>query len=358
MEIENNIKLNESQQTPQTKIADAINTPNIDKYKTFILNCNIRRKPGLVAIHGQDPNERVYKIGASLDKQSGGNLKGITGDLEKLFMPEIVQIGASDFGFKKAVDEYWSNISKLVPPDEPFKKDFEQGVVIKLTFKIRGEDYRNSYKNANLLEEKIQVLNSLLVKKITIIDKEEAVAILDNDCIADYLLLTYCLKYNKVANVPEDINKSPRIDFFLYEKSISVKTGMNFIEKKDKAVKLFSEIRKDINKLDAVLFAFNKNPNEYPDTLDKVLAIDDLYLKNTTSVDAFIKAVEDTNYKIRVLIRKALEVKKLNQPVNTTSIYYNDKLIGSTIDSAINYLITDEVGKEIKNSLEKELNII
>ena len=71
-------------------------TPNpvqsLDTVFRVPIQCAIRRKLSLVGLPGADPNERIYKLGSSLDSKTGKNLKGIEGELEKKYMPSIIGI--------------------------------------------------------------------------------------------------------------------------------------------------------------------------------------------------------------------------------------------------------------------------
>jgi hypothetical protein len=345
-----NIQVNDAQ---EVKVEVAKNHVS----NNYTYNCCIRRKPNLTAIPGQDPNEAVWKLGAALTA-SGLNLKGITGDLERKYMPSIVQLNPNDNGFKNAVDDYWANISKLIPPDEPYKQDFEQGVRLTIKFKITGAKSNEAYKSKTTIEEKIEYLNKLLTSKYNTVEGESFyLAELEEDSISDFLLLNFAIKSSKVANNIKDVNKSPKILFYLYEKESAIKAAMSFIELKDKATELFQSIREDNDKLTSILYGFNKFPGDYPTILDKVVAIDGLYTKNENSIKLFLDLAQDKNYKIRLLINDALFKNKLHKLPNTESIMYNDKVIGSNMNDAIHYLLNDETGQQIKTSLEQEVKV-
>ena len=150
-----------------TPVGASGNTPKVDSTKYLCtIQCAIRRRPGLVGLPGQDPAERVYKIGASLDNRTKGNLKGISGELELKFMPEIVGLSSNDPQFRRAVEEYWSSIGKPVPADEPYLKDYEKGIKINIAFHVVGEPRKERFNKLVTVEEKIEWLNKALVLKV------------------------------------------------------------------------------------------------------------------------------------------------------------------------------------------------
>ena len=66
--------------------------------KKVSLNCNVRLRPGLVAIPNQSEEEFNYYIESVL-APSGGPLKGVIGTLERVLMPSIVDVSTNDNTF-------------------------------------------------------------------------------------------------------------------------------------------------------------------------------------------------------------------------------------------------------------------
>jgi hypothetical protein len=328
------------------------NQPKVDSSKHLCtIQCAIRRRPGLVALPGQDPAERVYKIGASLDNRTKGNLKGISGDLELKFMPEIVGLSANDPQFRRAVEEYWSSIGRPVPADEPFLKDHEKGIKINIQFHILGEARKQKFAKLLKVEEKIEQLNIWLVTKNA---SDEYIATLDFDSVSDYLLLTYSLKYSKVANTFEDVDKSPKIEFYIFEKEVSVKNQLSAIELRKSALRAYQDLEENQKQVDAVLLLFEKNPNDFDNLIDKLLAIDELYNESPAKMKIFVDYVGDSNWELKALVRKAITTNKLRTPVNSTAVYHGDTLLGVTLEEAVLFLKNEEKGKAIYANLLKE----
>ncbi len=324
----------------------------VDNAKSLCtIQCAIRRKPGLVALPGQDPAERVYKIGASLDNRTKGNLKGISGDLELKFMPEIVGISHNDAGFRRAVEEYWSSIGRAVPADEPFLKDYEKGIKINIQFHVLGEARKEKFNKLLKVEDKIEALNTWLVTQNS---NNEFAAILDFDSVSDYLLLNYCLKYSKVANTFEDVDKSPKIEFYIFEKEVSVKNQLSAIELRKSALRAYQDLEENNKQIDAVLLLFGQNPNDYDSTIDKLLRIDELYNESPTKMKEFVDYVGNSNWEAIALVRRGIATNKLRNPANSTAVYHGDTLLGVTLEEAVLFLKNEEKGKAIYANLVKE----
>ena len=337
-----------------TPVGASGNTPKVDSTKYLCtIQCAIRRRPGLVGLPGQDPAERVYKIGASLDNRTKGNLKGISGELELKFMPEIVGLSSNDPQFRRAVEEYWSSIGKPVPADEPYLKDYEKGIKINIAFHVVGEPRKERFNKLVTVEEKIEWLNKALVLKVD----DSFAATLDHDSISDYLLLCYCLKYSKVANTFADVDKSPKIEFYIFEKEVAVQSQLNAIELRKSAIRAYQQLESTPKQIDAVLLMFGKNPKEYETMIDKLLAIDELYNESPSKMKEFVDYVADTNWEIKANIRKGISTNKLRTPANSTAIYHGEVLLGTSLEDAVLFLNNEEKGKAIYANLLKEINV-
>ncbi len=347
---------NAASNTEQSNATSTATNNNQDTNKYLCtIQCSIRRKPGLVALPGQDPAERVYKIGASLDSRTRGNLKGISGDLEAKYMPELVGVSINDAKFRQSVEEYWSSISRPVPADEPYLKDYEKGIAINIKFNVIGKARKERFDNVIKVEEKIELLNKYLLLPLS---KEDTspLGILDFDSISDYLLLNYALKYSKVANSFEDIDKSAKIEFYIFEKAVSVKNQLSLIELRSEAMSCYQLLQNNEKQIDAVLLLFDIDITTFDSTIDKLLKIDEIYNESPVKMQTFVSYLKDDKWETKYIIAKAIAANKLRKPANTTAIYYGDALLGTSIDEAVLFLLNDEKGKTIYTSLVQELN--
>lgn len=351
-----NLKETNGNNNPKSDQTSSTTLVKDNKYYKVVINCTIRRKSNTVGLPGQDPAERIYRIGSSLDSRAKGNLKGISGELEQKYMPEIVALSHNDPNYRTAIDEYWASISATIPPDEPFLADHLKGLPIKLEFKVLGTARKEKIENYTSVEEKLKVINEYLLATTDINGKEVDCAILDYENISDYLLLSYCLKYSRVANRVEDIDKSAKIWFYIFEKSIAVKDQLSFVEMAQKAMQLYTIVSTDENKLNRLLLGFNKVPKTYDNITDKALEIFTLYNANKESLKLFVELAEDKDWETKYLIASAVSEQKIKKHKNSTALYYGDTLIGMDERDAVTMLDSEE-GNPIKLALLKELNI-
>lgn len=332
------------------------------------IECSIRRKPSTVGLPGQDPAERVYKIGASLDSRTRGNLKGISGDLENMFMPEIIGLGVNDPLFRKGIEEYWSSISRVVPHDEKTQKEHEMGLIITINFHLLTKARKERFDALVTVQEKMELLNKLLVtyrKDANGNETTQPVASLQSEFVANFLLLNYCLKYSKVANNITQVDASPKIDFYIFEKAVSVKNQLNLIELRKEAMIIYQSLEEEPKKIDAVLLHFNEKPSDYDNSIDKLLRIDELYNLRSedksnpaSNMKKFVDFASDKRWETKYIISSALLNNKLRSPVNTSAVYYGDIYLGSNLEESAMYLDSEDKGKEIKQILLRELKII
>lgn len=338
-------------QTPtKTEPVDMTIKGNPNKPLTLIsFVTSIRRKQSseMKGLPGEEYDARNYRVGSSLDRQTGKTLKGINGNLEKLLMPQIVATSDNAYEFMSRVDTYWSNIGVPIPADDVNKEEVEQGKVLDIKFKVAYTVLKDRFFSQPSITTKIAYLCNIL---------ERGEAELEYQSIGDFLLLTYCLKYSRVANDIKDVNKSGNIYFYLYEKSSAIATKLTALEKKNKANQLFASIQNDEAKLNSALLALKQDYTLYKTLEEKVLKVDEVYNVNDTTRDTFILTVEDKNWKTKYLILTAVNTGRLRNLPNTTIYYYNDKMIGNSLDETVHFLNSPDADNvQILATLEREI---
>lgn len=314
------------------------------------VQCSIRRRGNLTALPGLDPNEKVYKLSAAISAQSGKNVKGVDADLETLLLPSIIHVDPKDLQFSKAADDYWGNIGVIIPADELHQKESEKGKVLKFTLLITGSTLKELIEKENNIEVKFNTIAKGILDGLIKIER--------TDEYGDFLLLGFAIKNKDVANDQSQVQLSPRIKYYIYNKTSAVKTQLNKIDIKNKASAFFIKVQNDDLLLDALLVMFDLHPSSFETTFDKVIALDEAYSKDITSMEKFLKFETDKDIKLKYLIRLAVQKNKLKQPANTDSYYYNEVLIGRTIGETVAYLNSGEPESEnIKATLKTELKI-
>jgi hypothetical protein len=312
------------------------------------IRCSVRRRPFTGGLPGSDPSDRQYKIGASLNALSKKCLKGVDGALEKVVMPRIIGIGANEPSFQREVDEYWNNIGVIIPSDEEAGKEEDKGKIINISFLVSGSLLKESIDMASNIEAKFNIISTGLI--------ENTISIENEDMYFDFIFLGYCLKNKEVANDVDLMWYSPKIRYYILNKAITTAKKYNIIELKEKARPLFAELKNDDMKLNAMLMMFNLLPDAYVTTMDKVVALDEVYDKTAESLNAFISFAKDSDLDLKYLIKLAVKKNKITNHTGTEAYYYNQILLGKTLNDTVLFLKDlQPENQNIRKALEREV---
>lgn len=337
--------------TPLSPSEQSRATPNVgaDTKKTKLsINCSIRRRPSLIGLPGTDPNARIYKIGASIDSRTRKNLKGVDGIVESKFMPSIIGTNVNDNSFQEKINEYWGNIGVLIPADEDFLKEEVRGKIIKIDLTVTGAALATKVEAETDIEKKVNMIKEGI---------EGDLITIAYDHVPDFILLCYALKYSKVAKDFTLLDRSPKIHFYIYNKSASVKAKLTTIQLRNKAITEFAKLAENEEKVNQLLVIFNKLPNEYDTFDDKLIELDSVYNLNIANMQKFVDAMEDTDLALKYLITYAVKKGKLHNPPNTDAYYYNQVMLGGSMYDAVLYLKNEDNtdARLIKETLIKEI---
>jgi len=297
---------------------------------------SIRRKNS-IGLPGDDPTLHNLKIGSALKAKSNTPLRGLEYEEEVKYLPEVVGYAPSDNDWRKVTSEYWNNISVSIPADGMTIEKL-QGKI--LTFKIAFEHAsdKQAFESVFNFEEKAKIIKKLdLDKKCDLVDG-----------ISDYILFRYCLVYSKVANNVEDVNRSPKIQFYLYSKQNEVKTNHQALKARVRAGNKFAEILMKESIIDSVLLLFDQDISVFEDLAEKHLVLEGL-IKN--SPEKFLAYVEDTQLEVKAKIKRAVDLRIIHNPDNTDSYYYgdnNDVALGNTLLDAVLFWTNEKNAKVIQ----------
>ena len=320
----------------------------LDKKYRITIQCAIRRKLSLVGLPGANPAERVYRLGSCIDIKTSKNLKGVEGAVEKLLMPQIIGINSTDNNFQTKINEYWGDIGVLIPADEDHLKEDEKGKVIRFSIIVTGSVLKQTIEGENDIERKVAIINKGLADNTISFELESDVP--------DFLLLSFALRNKEVAKDISLVNNSPKIKYYLFNKTTAVKQRWNVIELKQKAMEMFTTIQNDDNKVNSLLIMFNLLPTDYDTAMDRVIALDAEYSKSVETMQRFVDYASDENLELKYIIKLATKKGKLNSPSNTDAYYYGQILLGKNIDEAVLYLKSDEPeNKGIRSTIEREI---
>lgn len=321
--------------------------------KKVVLNCNVRLRPGLVAIPNQSEEEFNYSVDSVL-APSGGPLKGVTGILERLLMPSIVDVSTSDNTFNTHIKEYWANFSNLLPPDNANKRDTTQGIEIKIALTLVTANAIEKFEKAERIEDKFKVVHSLLEYQ----EEEGATksVILQAEYYADFVKLAFIMKHPRIANKVEDREKSPKIIGYIYEKVVAMAAQESEME----VFTTFANNMKDITdekKVNAILLAIGEHVLDTDNLTDKKIIIYNLCKVSHPLRVKVNTLIGDDNWAFKYYVQQGLALHILKQPTNSKLIQYGDGIIGNDLDTAAKYLKSDVQGQVVLKIIQDKLNI-
>jgi len=315
---------------------------------------SVRRKR-VIGLPGDDVMFHKSKIGSSLKGVSA--LRGMSHLEEIKYLPDVIGISPQDNEWRMRAQEYWNNISVIVPSDGLSTSKL-QGREMRFTVAFKNEADKLNFDKVIDFEEKVKLLKELHSKEITVIVNDEKKTIIGAceivEGVSDYILFRYCLVYSKVANRVQDIHKSPKIDFYLYSKDTEIKTSHANLKNRIMANNAFAEIMEKESIVDAVLIMFNQNLTSFENLADKHLALEALIKE---SPEVFLEYMKDKNLSIKSSIKKAVEAGIIHNPVNSTNYYFgenNEIKMGDSVMDVVLFL-QDEKNKVTKDIISTRL---
>jgi hypothetical protein len=327
----------ENNNKPETKGKEEIVTKiqfPVKHYKKVIIKrkaipTNIKGE----TILGQIPEDFKVKIGSSYKGTSV--LRGLTLEEEKRFLPSIIGISPESQNWENATKDYWNNISKDVPLTG---LELEIGIIYN---NIEDLNFDNNLYENTIFKAKVGI-------KGTPIN------------IADYILWRYCKVYSRVANDIEDINKSAKIEFYIYSKDKETQTKKALLDLEKEANKLYYSSLGDrdwINHTLRVLTSLDKT-NKYTVSNIELLTDDEKdialneYLKSNPAL--FLAIGKDKNLEIKAFVETCVAKNILQRIPNTSTITFDNETIGNTLEEVVAFL-TNGKNTSVVNTLKARL---
>lgn len=286
--------------------------------KEFPRTVYLRRVATIPKLPGQDLDEAKQKIGSGWKGSSV--LRGLTFAEEHKYLKDIIGLSTDSPNWETATKSYWANISKEVPPKDGVQLE------VGLRYKTK-EDYEHDQisgvrdTNGTLIDHKGIPIN-----------------------VSDYILWRYCLLYSRVANTPEDIGKSPKIEFYLFNKDKEIANKKTLLNSKRKAIQLMYKRLGERDWVDYILTvliaqdkSFTKNVRDLStmEEDEKDILLDEYV---ASSPDKFLALAEDKNLQIRSFIELCIVAGKLTRIPNTDTINMDGTLLGNSTIEAIAFL--------------------
>jgi len=340
--------------TTATLTSQIANSANKQVTKKLTLACNIRLKKGLVALPNQSSEEFNYYV-ESILAPSGGPLKGVTGTLERLIMPSIIDVSTNDNTFNSHIKEYWANFSNILDPDSENKRDTEQGIKMEIKFTLHTASHIAKYEKLTRVDEQFRFIHDLLEEQEAGNNTNRFIT-LNSEYYSDFVKLAFILKHSRIANRAEDKDKSPKIFGYIYEKAIDFKAQESEMDVFNK----FSDNLRgldDEKKANAILLAIGEQVVDVDSLSDKKILIYNLG-KNSNPVRVKVNALfADENWVEKYYIQQGIFLQILKQPVNSKLVQYGDSIIGNDIESAASYLKTNSDGATLLHIIKSKLDI-
>lgn len=299
--------------TVETKLVNKIQFPK-EISKTVFL----RRIPSPGRLPGQNLDEAKQKIGSGWKGSSV--LRGLSFEEEIMYLPSIIGLSPESPNWEANTRAYWANISKEVPPRD--------GVELEVGLRYYNEDDYN-YDQNECARDNNGTLTNHKGKPIN---------------MADYILWRYCLNYSRVANTPEDIGKSPKIEFYLFNKDKEISDKVNVLNSKRKALQLmYKRIgeRDWVDYILRVLIAQDKSHTKDVRSMsrmtndEKDILLDEYVVGNP---EKFLALAEDKNLEMRSFIELCIAMGKLSRIANTDTITMDGTPLGNATIEVIGFL--------------------
>jgi|VirMetMinimDraft_7_1064189.scaffolds.fasta_scaffold01155_4 hypothetical protein len=233
--------------------------------------------------------------------------RALTREEEKAWFPIILGIAPTHQDWDKYLNNYWHDISVPVPLE---------GLELNCNLVIEHEGHVGTPANA-----------------------------------VHYILYKYCLIYGDVANTVEDVNKSPKIRFYLWTKEEDVKLKLTKQQLTDAAFIARLKLDKTPQRAESIIIMFNK---ELPlNDGDKKLMLAEL---QDSEPAKFLEFANDENLQDKAFIQRCINAALLRRPLNSQMIMYKDEVIGNSFSEAIGWL--NQAGNSVtKAELQNSLKI-
>lgn len=181
--------------------------------------------------------------------------------------------------------------------------------------------------------------------------------------VADYLAWRYCLVSSLVANDPEMIEKSTRIQFYLMDEGKAAKRKEQTAAIRNKAIRKYSELiaDKDTTRIDNILISTNiihslKDLKKMM-RVDKENALMDMVTLNSVK---FIEAMSDKNLEVTSEIKKWALASIINNIPNTP-IYVDASdpfiVLGNSLSEVVTF-VANPVNAAYLNELRIKFNAL
>ena len=304
----------------------------------------IYRKPSATGF------DKVNKIQLALSydikSKIGSSVSSVNAILQcsdelKMLMPSILGMSATSPNWDKELSTYWNSLTKVVP---------ETGLELEVGFRYTKDDSTRSEYIKKLTECKDDSALAEYGEKQKVENKWKYGTPIHP---ADFLLWQYTLNYGDVANDVKDIDKSPKIRFYIFDDTIRKKAEEEKFKLETTANMKFYAILADKEKIDMILSVFGHNISGFKSEVHKHSTLKSIV--DTRPLE-FINIEGDKQLQMKSFIERCIINNLLKRYANTTAVVDVDSLdtIGTSLNDAIVYL-QDVKHKDVMSRLQTQL---
>lgn len=288
---ENVEEIAEANTATSTNLVSAVETPfssSVTESKVVWIK-RARIMPTLPIDQGAEEETRKYKLNIGPSFTKTGQLLGrvvLTNEEERRLMPSIVGVDPQSQDWNKALNDYWSTLSVVIP--------FEGK-----RLEIGGQ-------------EKDGVFYPIQP--------------------ADYVLYKYCLSYSQVATTYDEIGSSPKIRFYLWEETQEKSLKLKSKARADEAILLRMSLEKNIEQMNSVIVL---SGNTLPRSIeDRQLLLVEL----SKDTERFLALGKDKKLLEKAFVERLIKIGALGRPLHSTLVTYDGAVIGKNLEEAAVWL--------------------
>jgi hypothetical protein len=303
------------------------------------VNKTIRVMPKLNTSYFFQINKSAFLKKSNLIGGSTSAIKRIltNGDELRVIMPTILGVDAKSItaNWDNHVSNYFYNLTVFVPSEG-------KNLNIGWNYSYNDNSRKESIAKFASIHKEVRDDKTLATCVEKNVKEEEKYLYGIPQNVEEYIIYRYCLLYGDVHDTvnptTQDLNKSSKIRFYLFDESQLDKSKRDRLDVINKATKLYNKFlssKDDIENVLAIMTPAVDYSNK--DEKDKGLAFYDIFQKNP---DEFIAVCEDDNMQLKAMIEKYIKNGILRRLPNNTVITDGDspeKIIGNNIDEVITW---------------------
>lgn len=231
---------------------------------------------------------------------------GLTFAEEEILLPNIIDVPAEDREFRKKVTQFYMEIDTNVP--------YEVGRVLEIGLELDN--------NAPLKRDPKDPSKSNMPLNIM-----------------DYIRYRHALKHPQVSTNKELADGNVMIEFYIFDKTESLRKNSKKSDEKDAAYQIFLSIKPDIEKVKMMLTLLGKDPREFNTDSDAVTALRGI-AENTPTV--FTEMYATNNLEITYWIRTMVNTGILKIIGNKYFDAETDKLQANSLEELVHFFLDED----------------